>query len=41
MVLSHVAFVSTHLDSCDALYVGANQAILKCLQLVLNTAAPF
>ncbi len=33
------AFISTHLDYCNALYLGVNQASLARLQLVQNVAA--
>ena len=33
------AFITTHLDYCNALYVGVNQSSLSRLQLVQNAAA--
>ncbi len=32
-------FISARLDYCNGLYVGINQASLKCLQMVQNAAA--
>ncbi len=36
--ISH-AFISVRLDYCNSLYVGFNQVLLNCLQLVQNAAA--
>ena len=33
------AFISSRLDYCNALYVGLDQHLLRCLQLVQNAAA--
>ncbi len=33
------AFVTSQLDYCNSLYIGASQTCVKCLQLVQNAAA--